>query len=182
MEASAERALIERCRRGNDDQAFAELVAAYKDVVYGLVWRLARDRSDVDDLAQEVFLKIYRGLPDFRGEARLSTWIYRIVANVCAQAKAPRRLEISLERGPGERPIDPGREDASFGEVELRDRLEKAIAQLPEHYRILIAGHHLEGVQYEALAESIGIPIGTVKTHLHRAKRRLRELLMGNGS
>ena len=74
-------------------------------------------------------------------------------------------------------PLDPGAPDAAFADLELRDRLEKAIAQLPEHYRFLIAAHHLRGVQYEALAEALDIPIGTVKTHLHRAKRQLRELL-----
>ena len=76
-----EHALIQRCRSGTDDAAFGELVARYKDLVYGLVLRLAPDRSQADDLAQEVFLKIHRGLPYFRGEARLSTWIYRIVMN-----------------------------------------------------------------------------------------------------
>jgi len=177
MEASAERALIERCRSGNDEQAFAELVDAHKHVVYGMIWRLAPDRAEVDDLAQEVFLKVHRGLPYFRGEARVSTWIYRIVANVCSQARSRPRREVSLERGPDEPPIDPGRTDAAFADLEMRDRLEKAIAQLPEQYRVLIAAHHLQGVQYEALAESLGIPLGTVKTHLHRAKRRLRELL-----
>lgn len=176
MDQEAERALIERCRAG-DERAFAELVDAYKDLVYGMVWRLARDRSQVDDLAQEVFLKVHRGLPYFRGEARLSTWIYRIVMNVCSQAKARRPREVSLDDERGGRPIELRRNDTAFGEMELRDRLEKAIAKLPEHYRVLIAAHHLRGVQYEALAETLGIPLGTVKTHLHRAKRQLRELL-----
>ena len=172
-----ERALIERCRTGIDDAAFGELVDRYKDLVYGMVLRLAPDRSQADDLAQDVFLKIHRGLPYFRGEARLSTWIYRIVMNVCAQARSRPRPEVSLERGPDRTPLDPGAADAAFADLELRDRLEKAIAQLPEHYRFLIAAHHLRGVQYEALAEALDIPLGTVKTHLHRAKRQLRELL-----
>jgi RNA polymerase sigma-70 factor (ECF subfamily) len=172
-----ERALIERCRTGTDDAAFGELVDRYKDLVYGMVLRLAPDRSQADDLAQDVFLKVHRGLPYFRGEARLSTWIYRIVMNVCAQARSRPRPEVSLERGPDRTPLDPGAADAAFADLELRDRLEKAIAQLPEHYRFLIAAHHLRGVQYEALAEALDIPLGTVKTHLHRAKRQLRELL-----
>lgn len=172
-----EQALIQRCRSGTDDAAFGELVARYKDLVYGIVLRLAPDRSHADDLAQEVFLKIHRGLPYFRGEARLSTWIYRIVMNACGQARSRPRTEVSLDRGPDRRPIDPGRADAAFADLELRDRLDKAIAQLPEHYRFLIAAHHLRGVQYEALAEALDIPVGTVKTHLHRAKRQLRELL-----
>jgi len=135
------------------------------------------DRTEIDDLAQEVFLKVHRGLPYFRGEARLSTWIYRIVANVCAQARGRPRREVPLDAGPDRPAIDPGAADAAFGDLELRDRLDKAIARLPEHYAFLIAAHHLHGVQYDALAEALDIPIGTVKTHLHRAKRRLRELL-----
>ena len=98
-----ERALIERCRTG-DDIAFGELVDRYKNLVYGMVWRMVGDRSQADDLAQEVFLKVYRGLPYFRGEARLSTWIYRIVANVCTQARSSRRAErptLSPVREPG---------------------------------------------------------------------------------
>jgi RNA polymerase sigma-70 factor (ECF subfamily) len=176
MEQAAERALIQRCRTG-DERAFAELVDAYKDLVYGMVWRLARDRSQVEDLAQDVFLKVHRGLPYFRGEARLSTWIYRIVMNVCSQANTRRPREVSLDDDRGGRPIELRRDDSAFGDMELHDRLEKAIARLPEQYRVLIAAHHLQGVQYEALAEALGIPLGTVKTHLHRAKRQLRELL-----
>jgi RNA polymerase sigma-70 factor (ECF subfamily) len=172
-----EGALIERCRKGDDERAFAELVDRYKDLVYGMVTRLSSDRTQVEDLAQEVFLKIHRGLPYFRGDARLSTWIYRIVANVCSQSRGKPRVEVSLEQGPDRPAIDPGASDGAFANLELRDRLEKAIAQLPEQYRFLIAAHHLKGVQYDALAEALDIPIGTVKTHLHRAKRRLRELL-----
>jgi len=176
MADSDEQTLIERCRQG-DDTAFTELIDRYKDLVYGMIWRLAPDRTQVEDLAQDVFLKVHRGLPYFRGEARLSTWIYRIVANVCAQARGRPVREVPLERGPEKPPIDPPSIDGSFAAIELRDRLEKAIARLPEQYRFLIAAHHLRGVQYEALAEALDVPLGTVKTHLHRAKRRLRELL-----
>lgn len=166
-----EEALIERCRSG-DDIAFGELVERYKHLVYGMVWRLARDRTRTDDLAQEVFLKIYRGLPYFRGEARLSTWIFRIVSNVCARERSSHPTERSTDSV-----REAGRHDGAFAEIELRDRLDKAMAQLPEKYQLLIAAHYLEGVQYEALAEALDIPLGTVKTHLYRAKRLLRELL-----
>jgi RNA polymerase sigma-70 factor (ECF subfamily) len=172
-----ERALIERCRAG-DDTAFGELVDLHKNLVYGLVHRMVSDRSRVEDLAQDVFLKVHRGLPYFRGEARLSTWIYRIVQNVCAAARLRRSSDVPLDREDGSgRRYDPGAADEAFGDLELRDRLEKAIAQLPEAQRLLIAAHYLDGVQYEALAEAMDIPLGTVKTHLHRAKKRLRELL-----
>src|SRR6476646_8911919 len=152
MEAGNERELVERCRRG-DEGAFQELVDRYKDLVFALIARTVQDPSRAEDLAQDVFLKVHRGLPYFRGEARLSTWIYRIVANVCAQARSRPARELPLERGPDKPPIDPPSIDGSFADFELRDRLEKAIAQLPEQYRFLIAAHHLRGVQYEALAE-----------------------------
>jgi RNA polymerase sigma-70 factor (ECF subfamily) len=166
-----EAALIERCRTG-DEVAFGELVERYKHLVYGMIWRLAADRSRTDDLAQEVFLKVHRGLPYFRGDARLSTWIFRIVSNVCSQERGHQPPETSATDV-----REPGRHDAAFTDLELRDRLDKAMAQLPEQHRLLIAAHYLEGVQYEALAEALDIPLGTVKTHLYRAKRRLRELL-----
>ena len=179
MDDFDERALLERCRSG-DDAAFAELVDRYKDLVYGVVYRMMPSRTQIDDLAQEVFLKIHRGLPYFRGEARLSTWIYRIVQNVCSQARSQRRPEVPLDSGDDDRPLrEPAVADGAFADLELRDRLEKAIAQLPGHYRLLIAAHYLKGVQYEALAESLNMPLGTVKTHLYRAKRQLRKLLDG---
>jgi RNA polymerase sigma-70 factor, ECF subfamily len=172
-----ERELIERCRTG-DDIAFSELVDRYKNLVYGMVYRMAADRSLVDDLAQDVFLKVHRGLPYFRGDARLSTWIYRIVANVCTQARSRRTPEVPMDEERADRPRrELGAADDAFADLELRDRLEKAIAQLPDNYRMLIAAHYLKGVQYDALADALDIPIGTVKTHLYRAKRRLRELL-----
>jgi RNA polymerase sigma-70 factor (ECF subfamily) len=178
MHQSDEQALVDRCRSGQDDAAFAELVDRYKDLVYALVHRLSRDPNQAEDLAQDVFLKVYRGLPYFRGDAKLSTWIYRIVFNVCCEERARRHAaEVPLDRGDGRPPVDPGSIDASYGRLELRDRLEHAMASLPENYRFLIAAHYLKGVQYEALAETLGIPLGTVKTHLFRAKRLLRERL-----
>jgi RNA polymerase sigma-70 factor, ECF subfamily len=173
-----ERELIERCRTG-DDTAFAELVDRYKDLVYGLIYRMVRDRGLADDLAQDVFLKVHRGLPYFRGEARLSTWIFRIVQNVCVQARRSRRPDVPLDDGGiADRPRRQfGFEDRAFDSLEDRDRLDKALAQLPPNYRMLVLAHHMKGVQYEALAEALNLPLGTVKTHLYRAKRRLRELL-----
>ena len=166
-----ERELVARCQR-EEEGAFVELVDHYKNLVYGMIYRMVADRTQVDDLAQDVFLKVHRGLPYFRGEARLSTWIYRIVANVCVQARSARRNMASSTDLP-----ERSSTDATFGDIELRDRIEKALAQLPDHYRFLIAAHYLKGVQYEALAESLNMPLGTVKTHLYRAKRQLRELL-----
>lgn len=170
--------LIERCRTG-DDAAFGELVDHYKNLVYGLIYRMVADKSVVDDLAQDVFLKMYRGIPYFRGDARLSTWLFRIVHNTCAQRHNNRPPAVSLDSSdhPSLPPRQMGSTDGAFAELETRDRLEKALARLPSHYRMLVAAHYLQGVQYEALAEALNMPLGTVKTHLYRAKRQLRELL-----
>jgi len=170
--------LVERCRSG-DDRAFTELVDRHRHLVFGLVTRLVPDRDDAEDLAQEVFLRVHRGLAYFRGEASLSTWIYRIVANVCTQARSRRPPSRSLdERDAAGRPrIEPIAVDRAFRDVEVRDRLTKALARLPDRDRMLLAAHYLRGVQYEALAEALEVPLGTLKTHLYRAKQRLRAML-----
>src|ERR1700674_1033198 len=98
MEAGNERELVERCRRG-DEGAFQELVDRHKDLVFALIARTVQDRSRAEDLAQDVFLRVHRGLPYFRGEARLSTWIYRIVANACAQPPSPAGVAVPLDEG-----------------------------------------------------------------------------------
>ena len=174
MEPVNERALLERCRAG-DESAFQELVDRYKGLVFALIARTVQDRSRAEDLAQDVFLRVHRGLPYFRGEARLSTWIYRIVANVCVQdSSRPATVSLDDERAA---PAVPSAADRQFGDFELRDRLEKAIARLPANYRLLIAAHYLDGVQYEDLAAALALPLGTVKTQLYRAKQQLRRML-----
>ena len=174
MEDVHERELVERCRSG-DERAFQELVDRHKDLVFALIARTVQDRSRAEDLAQDVFLRIHRGLPYFRGEARLSTWIYRIVANVCLQDhdRAPRTSTLDEERDAHAVSVA----DRQFTDLEVRDRLEKAIARLPPNQRLLVAAHYLEGVQYEDLAEALNLPMGTVKTHLYRAKQQLRRML-----
>jgi RNA polymerase sigma-70 factor, ECF subfamily len=174
MDLPSERELVERCRAG-DEGAFQQLVDTYKDLVFALIARTVQDRSRAEDLAQDVFLRIHRGLPYFRGEARLSTWIYRIVANACVQEQTRPRTPLSLDDE--RKPVRPGATDRRFDDLELRDRLEKAIARLPAHYRLLIAAHYLEGVQYEDLAEALAVPLGTIKTQIYRAKQQLRRLL-----
>jgi RNA polymerase sigma-70 factor (ECF subfamily) len=176
MQESNERELVDRCRRG-DEGAFQELIDRYKDLVFALIARTVQDRSRAEDLAQDVFLRIHRGLPYFRGEARLSTWIYRIVANVCVQEPARAAATVSFDDETARPRIVPSVSDRRFGDLELRDRLEKAVSRLPAQYRLLVAAHYLEGVRYEELAEAMGLPLGTVKTQLHRAKQQLRRLL-----
>ncbi|MGD9904273.1 MAG: RNA polymerase sigma factor [Vicinamibacterales bacterium] len=178
MPDSLERELVARCRQG-DESAFRDLVDRYSPMVLALAARLVTPQR-ADDIAQEVFLRVHRGLAYFRGDAKLSTWIYRITANVAAEARGrerPHDVSLDDQAGPG---ATYGGEDRQFSDVELRDRLAKAMARLPPHYRVLVHGHYVKGVKYEALAAALGLPIGTVKTHLYRAKRLLREALEGD--
>jgi RNA polymerase sigma-70 factor, ECF subfamily len=154
MEESGEQELVERCRSGSDE-AFRELVDRYKNLVYGVILHTVADRSGVDDLAQEVFLRVHRGLPAFRGESSLDD---------------NRRPLVTL-----------GTPDRVFAGVELRDRLDKALAQLSPAARFLVSAHYLGGQKYEDLAQALDLPLGTVKTHLYRAKQRLRALLEREG-
>src|SRR3954468_1918157 len=110
MEDVHERELVERCRSG-DEHAFQELVDRYKDLVFAMIGRTIQDRSRAEDLAQDVFLRIHRGLPYFRGEARLSTWIYRIVANVVVQDRG----RLLLPAGGNDR-HEKGSTDRRFGD------------------------------------------------------------------
>ena len=172
-----ERALIERCRAG-DDSAFGELVDCYKNLVYGLVYRMVSDRSRVDDLAQEVFLKVYRGLPYFRGEARLSTWIFRIVQNVCAAARSRRPpTSRSIRRKVPAGAYEPGGNRrcvwrSGTARPSRKGDRPAARAPAPAHRGALSGGR--AGPDAGGI---MNIPLGTVKTHLYRAKKRLRELL-----
>lgn len=172
-----EHVLLARCRQG-DEAAFRELVDQYKGLVFALITRSIANRARAEEVAQDVFLKVHKGLPYFRGESRLSTWIYRIVVNALSQER-PDLAGISLDdEGDGDRPRwEPASDDRAFGDLVLRDRLQKAIEQLPVRYQVLINGHYMKGMRYEELAEALDLPMGTVKTHLHRAKRALRRLL-----
>jgi RNA polymerase sigma-70 factor, ECF subfamily len=176
MDLVSERALVERCQSG-DDTAFRELVDQYKNLVFALIARTVQDKSRAEDLAQDVFLRVHRGLPYFRGEARLSTWIYRIVANVCLNDPGRAGTTVSFDDEQARASATRSAADPQFRDIELRDRLEKAITRLPANYRLLIAAHYLQGVQYEDLAAALELPLGTVKTQLYRAKQQLRRIL-----
>ena len=175
---AADRRLVDRCRSGSE-AAFRELVDQNKDLVFGMISRTISDRSRVEDLAQDVFLRVHRGLPYFRGDARLSTWICRIVLNVCVDSRSRAPRGVSLDEVPtsGRVAAAIASVDRSFSDLELRDRIAKALLQLSERSRQLISLHYFAGRGYEQIAEMLSLPLGTVKTQLHRAKRQLRELL-----
>ena len=175
-ERAADRHLVERCRSGSE-AAFRELVDQYKNMVFGMISRSVSDRGRVEDMAQDVFLRVHRGLRHFRGDARLSTWIGRIVLNVCADQRAPREVSLDETRPGAPVPAAMITTDRSFGDLEVNDRIAKALARLSERSRLVLSLYYFAGRGYEEIADALQVPLGTVKTHLHRAKRELREIM-----
>lgn len=170
--------LIERAGPGRDGQAFAELVRRHQGKVRGLLLRLTANPVLADDLSQEAFLRAYRGLVHFEGRARFSTWIYRIAYNVFLNHKTRSKVLNPLPDGMLERRAAPeGRQ--SPRQHDLRHDLDLAIAQLPERYRAVVTLFYLRELSYPEIAEILELPLGTVKTHLHRAKKLLREHMHG---
>lgn len=168
--------------------AFDAIVRAHQDRVYAFCARMLSDREDALDVAQEVFLSAYRNLAGFRGDAALSTWLLRIAANRCLNrirqrvARAAKEVPQGEREGGGAAALQlPGREadrpDRLVETRETRAILEAAIARLDEDSRMLVLLSDVEGFSYEELSEAAGIPLGTVKSKLHRARMALRKML-----
>ena len=179
-----DQALIERCRNG-DVAAFEPLVEKYRDRVWRLEFNVLRDREDAWDVTQEAFVRAWQALPSFRGQSAFYTWLFRIVVNVAsdrARQRAARGRAFGTERVPEEdwertmvdesaTPADEARR------AEERERITKALAALPEHQRTIIMLSDLEGLSYREIAEVLDIPMGTVMSRLHNARKRLRAVL-----
>lgn len=168
----AEPKLLARATAG-DRTAFTELVRRHQGRVRSLLLRLCADRTLADDLAQEVFLRAFRGLVGFQGRSAFGTWVYRIAYNVFLNNRARSHRHVALPEDYDVRAAAP--DDAmSAGRADLRRDLEGAIDQLPERYRAVVVLYYVHEVSYPEIAEILDLPLGTVKTHLHRAKRMLR--------
>jgi RNA polymerase sigma-70 factor (ECF subfamily) len=169
--------LEDRLRRG-DPRAFEELVIAYQHRVFGVALRMLRNRGEAEEIAQEVFLRVHRAVEDFRGEAKLSTWLYAITSRLCLTrlASGERRMaregEESLERLRAD--ADPAAH-AERGELEAA--LQRAITELPEERRVVVVLRDFEGLSYEEIAAALDLPLGTVRSRLHRARTDLKEKL-----
>jgi RNA polymerase sigma-70 factor (ECF subfamily) len=170
--------LCVRAGQKGDSHAFAELVRRHQGKVRGLLLRLTGNRTLADDLGQEVFLRAYRGLARFEGRARFSTWLYRIAYNVFLNHRTRARELAALPRGFESREPAPEGE-LSASRFDLRNDLEAAVAELPDRYRTVVTLYYLQDVSYPEISEILDMPLGTVKTHLHRAKRLLRQNLHG---
>ena len=169
---------LDRLRAG-DARAFEELVASHQHRVFSVALRMLGGAAEAEEVAQEAFLRAYRSLGEFRGDARLSTGLYTIVSRLCLNrlASGDRRAarhgeEVLL------RVADEGSGPAALAERgELEGALHRAIAELPEERRIVIVLRDIEGLSYEEIAEATGANIGTVMSRLHYARKRMQELL-----
>ncbi len=174
---AAEDVLVRRAA-GGETAAFAELLRRHQGKVRGLLLRLCGDRTLADDLAQEVFLRAYRGLWGFEGRSSFGTWLYRISYNAYLNHSTRVRKWSSLPTAYDAETAAP--DDAlSPPRADLRRDLEAAVATLPQRYRGVVVLYYLQDLSYPEIAEILDVPLGTVKTHLHRAKRLLRAKLHG---
>jgi RNA polymerase sigma-70 factor, ECF subfamily len=174
--APADDELVATTLRGNQE-AFATLVERYDRAVYHLAYRTLRDMEDARDATQEAFFKAFRSLRTFRPGSRFSTWIFAIAYHACCD-RLNRRKRYTGEELPDRADPAPGPEQQAIA-LDEAVRLRAAIEALPEKYRTVITLYHLQGRQYEEIATVLGLPMGTVKTHLFRAKEQLRRLLGG---
>ena len=169
--------LLERLRAG-DARAFEDLVIAYQHRVFGVALRMLGSRAEAEEIAQEVFLRAYRAIGAFRGEARLGTWLYGIASRLCLNrlASPDRRLARGDEALADVAAPTP--DAASTAErAELDAALRAAIAGLPEDRRLVLVLRDVEGLSYEEIAETLAIDPGTVRSRLHRARLQLKEKL-----
>ncbi len=179
-----DQALIERCRRG-DQAAFEPLVERYRERVWRLAYNYLRDREEARDAAQEAFVRAWQALPSFRGQSAFYTWLFRITMNVATdrvRQRAARRRAFGSEPVPEEEwervMVDPqAPPDQLAAGAEQRARIRRALDTLPEHQRAIIMLSDLQGLSYREIAEVLEIPMGTVMSRLHNARKRLRRVL-----
>lgn len=188
LDAEAERRLVERLKR-RDEAAFNVFMRTYKDKVFSLVLRMLNNRAEAEDLTQEVFITVFRSIDSFRGDARLSTWLYRVAVNHCKNRvkyldRRGRKNSTEIDDapdgevargGPVTARVDRPDEAAEGGE--LQDKIRVALAAIDDAHRELIILRDLEGLAYEEIVQITGLPDGTVKSRLHRARAALRDAL-----
>jgi len=184
--AVTDQQLVARVKKG-DSRAFDLLVLKYQHKIFGLISRYVRDSDEVQDVAQEAFIKAYRALPNFRGDSAFYTWLYRIAINTAknhlvAKSRRPPGSDVEfedaeyLESGSGLREIE-NPENALFGE-ELKAVVDRAITALPEDLRTAITLREFDGLSYEDIADIMDCPVGTVRSRIFRAREAIDGLVV----
>jgi len=182
----ADQVLVDRVKAG-DQQAFALLVSKYQRKVIRLIARLVRDPVEVEDVAQEAFLKAYRALPQFRGESAFYTWLYRIAVNTAknhlvAQGRRPIPMSSFQDDDDDGEPFaadeaiaDIQTPDAVLLSRQIAETVNRAIEALPAELRTAVTLREIEGLSYEEIAEAMNCPIGTVRSRIFRAREAIAE-------
>ena len=176
--------------RGGQERAYRELVRRYERPIFSLLYRMVRDRELAEDLSQETFVKALNAIESYRPEYKFSSWLFKIANNAAIDHLRRRELDtLSLEGSP--HAVTPDAMEATALQIgdraenpldiveakELGGEIERAIAQLRPEYRACILLRHVDGRAYEEIAEMLDLPLGTVKTYIHRARNELRRLL-----
>ena len=174
--------LISRAR-GGDREAFGALVEQYRDNVYRLAYRMCGNAYDADEAAQEAFVAAWRALPNFRGDAKFSTWLYRLTTN--AAIDVMRREKRHQTVGDGEMmelADDADSPQETVERTEQQETVQKALATLSEEYREVLLLRYMEELDYAEIAEVLQLPSGTVKSRINRAKAALKAALLKSGN
>jgi RNA polymerase sigma-70 factor, ECF subfamily len=171
-----ERALLRRAQRG-DRFAFGLLVERHQDRLFTVAARLLGSREDAADAVQETLIRAWTGLPRFRGEAQLSTWLHRILLNAVHDQRARARPALPLDEA--HEPADPR---DRIAERELSDGLQRALAALEDDFRAAVLLADVSGLAYAEIAEVLGVPVGTVRSRIFRGRRELARALGTNGA
>jgi RNA polymerase sigma-70 factor (ECF subfamily) len=192
-------ALVADLKAGSED-AFAILIAQYHQPLYSLIARSINDPSDAADITQEVFIKVFRSIRSFHGEASLRTWLYRIAIHEAANQRRwwsrHKRQEITIDTPLGLAETDDGDDCLCLSatlmdchgtpcdhaeHAELKARIENSLRRLPEAFRTAVVLREMEGFSYEEIAEILQVPVGTVKSRLKRGRATLRDILVAEG-
>jgi RNA polymerase sigma-70 factor (ECF subfamily) len=169
--------LIQSCLKGNQD-SFAELVTRYKNLIYSVILRMVNDREEANDLAQDVFLKIYKNLDKYYPDYRFSTWVIRIATNhVIDYRRRKKQDSIALDDVEFEMGTDESPESAYIAK-ERKNELKQVVSDLPDMYKIPIVLYHEQGLSYQEIADIIHEPLSKVKNRIFRGRRILKESLM----
>lgn len=167
--------------KNGDQDAFSLLVQRYQRRVFNLVLRMLQDYEEASETTQEAFLAAWQGMPAFRGEARFSTWLYRIAYNCALKQLELRKRERTLQQAlQAEQTLESTSDEqknAHLAALDSQELVQEQLSQLPAKYRIVLILRHLQDMTYEEMAEVLTMPIGTIKTHLFRARNLLKERL-----
>jgi RNA polymerase sigma-70 factor (ECF subfamily) len=173
--------LVTASKRGDQD-AFAQLVQRHQRRVFNLVFRMLQDYEESSEVTQETFLAAWQGLHSFRGDARFSTWLYRIAYNSALKQVEQRKRDRALQSAMQAEHIiteagNEGRMETELEQHARQDFIRENLATLPVKYRAVLVLRHIQDMTYEEMAEILTVPIGTIKTHLFRARNLLKERL-----